>query len=373
MKKVAVIGASGFIGLRTTEVFHLGGLAEIRPIVRSAASLAVLARMRLDWRVCSFLDVRELTAALRGCEVCVHAAIGDAAQIVRMAKATYRACVDAGVRRLIWLSSASVHGQNPEVGTDETTVLRDDQPFTYNNAKVRAEWALQRVARDTCVEAVTLRPGIVLGPRSRWIAGAAEDLIYGRAAWINQGNGICNSVYVDNLVEGIWRALITRAAAGDSFLIGDRETVTWRELFLAIAEHLGYDAGAFTELEASEIPAEVKSQFAAITQTRSYGHMSQLVPARAKRLVKAIARAWPEPPPAPGAWVLRTSPHLSLTSEMASLQQCRWKLPHGKAERFLGYQPCVTFAEGMRRSLAWLDFCGIRGFNGTKSQLTGVH
>jgi len=371
--KIGLIGASGFIGLRTAEIVHLRALAEIRPIVRSAASLAVLSRMSLDWRICPLLDLGKLTAALRGCDVCVHAAIGDAAQIVNMAKVTYRACANSGIRRLVWLSSASVHGQNPASETDEANALRDDQPFTYNNAKVRAEWALQRCADDRSVGVVTLQPSIVFGPRSRWVADTAEDLVAGRAAWINGGRGICNSVYVDNLVEAIWRALITRNVDGNAFLISDAETVTWRDFCLPIAKHLGYDASAFTELQVPKIPFESESRFAAFTQTRSYARVSHFVPDRAKRVVKAIARAWPEPPPAPSVWVLRMSSDLKLTPEMALLQQCQWKLPYAKAERLLGYYPIVTFAEGMRRSLAWLDFCGIKGFNEQNPQMVGSH
>jgi uncharacterized protein YbjT (DUF2867 family) len=118
--RVALIGASGFIGLRVTELLSARTDLTLVPLVRSPASLAVLARQRLDWRITSFLDPVALGAALQDCTTCVHAAIGDAAQIVRMAEVTYRACAAAGVRRLIWLSSASVHGQDCAPGTDES-------------------------------------------------------------------------------------------------------------------------------------------------------------------------------------------------------------------------------------------------------------
>ncbi len=48
----------------------------------------------------------------------------------------------------------------------------------------------------------------------------------------------------------------------------------------------------------------------------------------------------------------------TIDSAPSSIQQCRWKLPHAKAERLLGYRPPVAFADGLRRSLAWLDFIG---------------
>jgi hypothetical protein len=43
---------------------------------------------------------------------------------------------------------------------------------------------------------------------------------------------------------------------------------------------------------------------------------------------------------------------------MTLLQQCQWQLPWSKATAALGYQPVVSSAEGMRRSIAWLGFAG---------------
>jgi nucleoside-diphosphate-sugar epimerase len=174
--KIALIGANGFIGLRTTEILSTRSDLTLIPFVRSPSSLAVLARQPLEWRITSFTDVAPLAAALKGCDVCIHAAIGDASQIVRMAEVTYQACAAAGVRRLVWLSSASVHSQNCAPGTDESSPLHDQHPLSYNNAKVRAEWALAKLARDKRVEVVRLRPGVVFGPRSRWITDPAAEL-----------------------------------------------------------------------------------------------------------------------------------------------------------------------------------------------------
>ncbi len=353
----SLIGASGFVGLRTTEILSADPTFTVRPVVRSASSLAVLARERLDWRIADLLAATPLAEALRGTEICVHAAIGDAHQIVRMARETYRACALAGVRRLVWLSSASVHRQNPESGTTDNTPLRDDQPLVYNNAKVRAEWALEKLARDGRVEVVRLRPSVVFGPRSRWITDAADKIRSGQAGWIDGGHAICNTIYVDNLVSAIRAAaLAPSVAVGQAFLVGDAEPVTWRDFLQAIATHVGADATAFAELPTRAVPREKESRLAPLTLTPVYAALSHKVPDLAKRLAKSITKALRSPTQAPGAWHLRCQPQATLTSEMVLLQQCRWQLSSSKAERLLGYRPHVPFAEGMRRSLAWLDF-----------------
>jgi 2-alkyl-3-oxoalkanoate reductase len=357
LPKIALIGANGFIGLRTTELLTARPDLTLIPLVRSPASLAVLARQPLDWRITSFVDEVALAGALKGCDICVHAAIGDAAQIVRMAEVTYRACAAAGVRRLVWLSSASVHGQNCPPGTDETTPLRDDLPLVYNNAKVRAEWALEKLAADKKVEVVRLRPGVVFGPRSRWITDPAADLRAGRACWIEKGHGVCNSIYVDNLVEAIRLAAITPGIAGEAFLVGDAEAVTWREFLLPIAQHLGFTETAFAALPMPIFQPEKESRVAAFTLTPAYGKVTGLMSDRVKRLAKGIGRAWPEPPPPPSVWRVRPGvPPPALTQELALLQECLWRLPHAKAVERLGYKPPVAFSVGLKRSLAWLDF-----------------
>ena len=356
----AVIGASGFVGLRTVELLAPRGDCTVRPVVRAASSLAVLARQRLNWRIADLLAPAPLAAALRGCAVCIHAAIGDAGQIVRMAAATYAACAAAGVRRLVWLSSASVHGQDCPVGTDESSPLHDHHPLVYNNAKVRAERRLAALARDRRVEVVLLRPGVVFGPRSRWLADFAADLAAGRAAWIDEGRGVCNSIYIDNLVEAIRLAATVPAAAGQTFLVGDAETVSWAEFLLPIAAHLGHDRDAIHAVAPPRIEPERESRLAALTTSPAYARLGTLVPGRAKRLVKALAAAWPATAPRRDSWTLRAPrPAPRLTAELALLQQCRWKLPHAKATRILGYRPPVPFAVGLARSLGWLDFAGV--------------
>lgn len=355
--RVALIGASGFIGLRTTEILGARPDFRVTPVVRSPSSLAVLARQSLDWKICAFTDPVALGTALRGADACVHAAIGDPAQIVRMAAAAYRACAAAGVRRLVWLSSASVHGQNCDWGSDESSPLHDHHPLRYPNAKVRAEWCLQRLARDGRVTVVLLRPGVVFGPRSRWITEAAAGIAAGRAALHYHGRGICNSIYVDNLVEAIRLAATVPGLASGPLLVGDAETVMWRDFLLPIAWHLGRDESVFANLPPRPFAPERERLWARLTFHPAYARLTRLMSGRTKRVVKALVQAW-RPPAAPAdPWSPRPAPAgPQLTPENSLLQQCSWKLPLARAQQELGYAPPVTFAAGLRHSLAWLDF-----------------
>lgn len=355
--KIAIIGANGFIGTRLVELFHLGARHTVVPVVRRASGLALPARFALNWRLGDALDVASLSTALAGCDAVVHAALGDPRQIAAMPAVLCAAAAAAGVPRVIYLSSATVHGQAPAPGTDEGTPLHCRHSLLYNNAKVCAERAFFRGCARHRLAGFALRPGVVFGPRSRWIANAAADLRAGTGAWLNDGRGICNSIYVDNLVEAVHLAALAPGRAGEALLVGDAETVTWRDFLGPIARHLGFDESAFTNLHVPAFPAERESLVASLTLSPLYARLGPRIPDRTKRLVKAVLRAWPSPPPAPDAWTLpHPAPLPCLTHELALLQQCTWKFPHTRAAARLGYRPTVTFSEGLRRSLAWLDF-----------------
>ena len=355
--KVAIVGASGFVGTRLVEHFVLGRFAEVVPVVRSFSSLAVLSRFDLPWKVCDVMNPESLATAFAGCDAVVHAALGDPGQIVKMAGSVYAAAEKAGVERLVALSSAAVHGLNPQPGTDEATPIHDRQSMEYNNAKVRAEQVLRKSREQGRVELVLLRPSIVYGPRSRLFPGVGEKLIAGTAFFINDGKGICNGIYVDNLIEAIRLALVRDGVDGEAFLVGDSETVTWREIYTRLADALGIDVDTVHRVTPPPFSRSFKQRVEGFVATPFAQSLLPAFPGQAKRLTKVVLGAL-KPAPQPNAWTLPAPPVPEIDEEMAALQQCVWKYPSEKAAKMLGFLPPVSFDEGMCRTLAWLKFAG---------------
>jgi 2-alkyl-3-oxoalkanoate reductase len=358
MKKIAIIGASGFVGTRMVERWVLGEKFEVVPVVRSPASLAVLARFELPWQICDIFNPDALAKSLAGCAAVVHSAIGDSRQIPLMAEAIYRGTEKAGIRRLVVLSSASVHGQAPLTGTNEDSPLHEKHAMAYNNAKVRAEKVMNRLRVNGAVEVVQLRPSVVYGPRSRWIADTAKQLLNRTAGLVNDGDAICNGIYVDNLIQAIELALEVPTAAGETFLVGDAETVTWRKFYQRMADGIGVSMDTVRSIAPPGFPRSFKSRVADWVAVPALQKVMPLVPRRAKRLTKLMLTNWHEPASG-NAWQLPGHPPVVMTEEMALLQQCRWTLSSQKAKTLLGYQPEVTFDAAMQRSLAWLRFTGL--------------
>jgi len=356
--KIAIIGASGFVGLRLVERLHLEGKAEIVPIAHAYRSLAVLARFSLPWKVADATDSAALAEALKGCDAVVHAALGDAPQIVAMAEALYSAAERAGIKRIVALSSAAVHSLTPLPGTDENTPILAKQKSAYNAAKARAELTLTRARQKGRVELVQLRPSIIHGPRSRLVADIAAQLLADTASLIGDGSGICNAIAVDNLIDAIWLALNTPAADGHTFLVNDRETITWRDFYAAIAKALSTDLSRVQSIVPPDFKDSASEKLARLAAKKSAMALMPMIPRRVKRLAKAAASAWPEPF-RPDGWCLPPGPRPIVTEEMCLLQSCRWHFPTSKAETILGFVPALSFAEAMQRTGAWLEFTGI--------------
>lgn len=355
--RIAVLGASGFVGSRLVELWHLTGLASVRPVVRNVGSLARLARFDLDWRLADASDQVALTAAFQGCDAVVNLIVGNPDVILANATASYRAAQAAGVKRMVFMSSASVHGQAPAPGTDETSPLHTRHRFAYNNAKVLAERALTELRDSGSVELVILRPGIVYGPRSRWVSDIANQLLADRGYLINGGAGICNAIYVDNLIDAIEQSLTSASADRQVFLVGDPERVTWCDVYATIARALGRDLTGITQIDPPHFPRGLKHTLSSWRGSKPVQALLPLVPATLKQAVKGAIKA-ATAAPNPSRWQLPTANGPVVSEEITQLQLCSVRLPCTKAERILGYQPKVSFAEGMQRSIGWLKFAG---------------
>lgn len=334
---LGVIGASGFIGQRVVEMLAQDPNFTVVAIGRSVPKRVPEGAIA---RIADATKPASLTQALTGCQAAVYCLAGSPSFVRKNAPVVYQAAADAEVKRFIYLSSAVVHGQAPAPGTTEKSPLRDNYPIAYNNAKVRAEWRLQADRAQTKTELVIIRPGIVWGPKSTWIEAFANAVTDGVAYQADYGRGICNSVYVDNLVHGI--ALAAEAAKVDraAFFIGDQEVVTWADLYRPIAAALGQSFDQLPNVEIAAFRPSVKEELKeTLRGMRLVGTLLSGLQAQRKR-----------------ASGQRPRPVLSpLNQELSALYRCQWHLPLTEAETRLGYRAPVSFEEGCRRTIEWLQ------------------
>lgn len=354
---IAVIGANGFVGTRLVESLHLGAHHAVVPVVRRPSALALNARFAPPGRIADALDPAALAAALAGCDAVIHVALGDPRQIAAMPDALCAAASAARVRRVVYLSSAAVHGHSPGDATDESTALSTLRSTDYARAKIRAERAFFRACARHRLDGFALRPGIVLGARSRWIADLAADLRAGRAWLLRDGRAVCNTCQIDNLVAAIAACLSAPAAHAGPYLVGDAEHVTWHGLTHDVARSLGVAPAAIHRVAtAPSFPRPPAEHLARLLSGPVARRALPLFPSSLKQLAKRLASVALARPAAADAWTLPTAAAPRITEELAHLQQNTWQLSSARAARLLGYQPVVDYRTGLARALAWLAF-----------------
>lgn len=349
--RIGVVGASGFVGNRAVEMLHIDG-HEVRPIVRSAASLA-RAQQHLDCRIANAFDRSSLAAAFDGCEVIIHSILGSPGLIRGSITPTYEAAARTGVRRIIYLSSMVVHTSAPAPGTTEATPPITNQPFPTHNAKIDAERKLLQLRQQGEVEVTIFRPGIVFGAGSRWVEDLADRLSQGYPCLLDRGQGICNTVYVDNLIHAMRSALTVAAADGEAFFVGDRQRVTWYDFYQPFAEVFGVDL--------TQLPPATVSQVTQTWQERAIDSVRNselvqktlnLVTDEFKQQLKRSFR--PQPPRSSGESTSVVISPPGVSEMIAILQRSTYQLPITKAQQILGYEPIFSVREGCYRSIEWL-------------------
>ncbi len=146
---------------------------------------------------------------------------------------------DAGVRRFVFVSSATVHG--PTSGGKR---VREDSPFApadpYAESKLEAEAALRRLAGDGSLDLCIVRPPLVYGPHAkgnfrRLLDWAARGRPVPSAARANRRS----VVGLSNLCSFLELAATRPAAAGETFLVSDGVDLATGDLYALACEAFG--------------------------------------------------------------------------------------------------------------------------------------
>lgn len=248
--KVLVTGATGFVGRALLAQLRTQAQFNVRAAVRQPATDRLGGKVTqvlvgdlggdTDWR-----------AALKGIDAVVHLAArvhivhehADdpllAFRQVNVAGSVHLAqmAAQAGVKRLVYMSSVKVHGEATALGQPfvETSPTQPYGP--YGISKLETEQGLQAVAQATGLELTILRPPLVYGPGARAnfaaLAGAVSrslplplGAIYNRRSLVG----------VDNLAHLITTCLVHPAAANQAFMASDGEDMSTTHLVQRMAQ-----------------------------------------------------------------------------------------------------------------------------------------
>jgi nucleoside-diphosphate-sugar epimerase len=147
---------------------------------------------------------------------------------------------EAGVRRLVFISSIGVNGvstdgRGPFSGED---LPKPVEP--YGRSKWEAEQALREVATCTGLDVVIVRPPLVYGPGVQANFRRLISLV--QRGWPLPLGGVRNRrslVALDNLVDMLIRCASDPAAAGETFLVSDDDDLSTPDLLRRLGAAMG--------------------------------------------------------------------------------------------------------------------------------------
>lgn len=320
---VLVTGATGLLGSHVTSLLIARG-ERPRVLVRPSEGLRSLADAPVEVYRGDIGDQEALGAALTGIDQVLHCAArtgpwGPDAEFlrtnVRGLETLVRAAMAAGVRRLVHVSSITVHGNDVRGDADESSPLREE-PNPYSRSKVAGERLLQLMIQDEGAPVTIVRPGWIYGPRdTASFARIAKMIEKRRMIVIGSGENHLPLIYASDAARGVVSAGEADHAEGRSYLLVNDELVTQRDYLNAIAAKLG------APIPTWHVPYQLALTLGAVAE--NFGR---------------LGRSRKAPP------VMRYGIQL-LGGENRFIIS--------RARRELSFSPLVSLADGVRRSVAW--------------------
>ena len=245
---ICVTGAFGQIGSRLIEDIVLDGSLKVRAVRRPNS--------HQDCRLASGLvetdsaDIRDLAALRRvfdGCSSVVHLAAETRNDNADNRSSQYlstnvfgttniaRACVEAGIRRLIIASTAYVYGNNSEEPLTESAELRPESDYAFS--KLAGELSARVVTQGLSCEVLVIRLANVYGPNSKaftLIGGLIQQVARGQDIFIKDPGPVRDFIHVND---------VSSAIIG---LLKSKNLGYWNEF--NISTNIGYSVGDVADL-----------------------------------------------------------------------------------------------------------------------------
>ena len=327
-----VTGASGFIGGRLVERLATEEGVRVRAMVRNTGKAGRLGKLPMEIVQGDLLDPQSLSKAVNGCDLVFHCAAFTSAHTgykkeffqtnVEGTENILKASAEAGVKKFIHFSSIAVYGLNPPDGADEDTAY---QPCgnLYCDTKIAGEKAVWAYHQNKRLPVVVIRPANVYGPHSKpWTLRPIKLINSGQMMLINDGTGLCNYVFIDNLIDATLAATKCDEAIGQAYIISDGIAVPWKEFFGCYAQMAG------------------KPRMRAVPEW-----LGKII-----ALGMEITSKFTAKPP-------------KITRQAVDYLTCKARFNIDKARRELGYQPRFSLKEGMQMTEQWLREEGHLGKN----------
>jgi len=257
MAVVVVTGASGFVGSSLTACLLASGF-RVRAAVRSVAPAELPDCSGMERAIVGDINANtSWSSALADADSVIHCAARahvmrenavralDAYRMVNVdgTRRLAEQAAAAGVRRLVYLSSIKVNGEQTAPWAPFSSSDVPAPEDAYGISKWEAEQALWEISARTGLEVVVVRPPLVYGPGVKGNLARLLRLVHSGAPLpLGSVQNRRSLIGLDNLVDLLVRCVDHPAAAGNTFLASDGEDLSTPDLLRHMAAVMGRSA-----------------------------------------------------------------------------------------------------------------------------------
>jgi len=246
VKRVAVTGATGFLGSHLVDYFLDQG-CQVRALARDAAKAKEMRKRVEAVIVADIADRTALDELVAGCDTVVHT-VSNFRAVSGTPESYYQtnvlgtrhaleAAIAGKVGRFVHCSTIGVHGHVRETpATEESPYHPGD---LYQETKYQAEKLCREQIGTGATEIVIVRPTSQYGPGDMRMLKMFRMLRKRRFVLIGPCRENFHAVYIDDLVRGFWQAMTVPGIGGEVFLLGGPQYVSLADYIKTAAAAVG--------------------------------------------------------------------------------------------------------------------------------------
>lgn len=235
MKRILILGATGFVGRHICTRLSQAGWSAIVPSRSPAAARHLAGLPRVDVVPGDVHDEATLIRLLAGADAVVnlvailHGSEAAFEQVhVELPKKLARACAAAGVRRLVQISALGA---------------ALDGPSMYQRSKARGEAVLHTEAAADFLDLTVLRPSVIFGAQDKFLNVFAQLQRMFPLIPLAGADTRFQPVWVEDVAAAVMRCLQDDATIGQTFEACGPEVFTLRDLVRLAGQYAGVNQG----------------------------------------------------------------------------------------------------------------------------------
>ena len=375
--RILITGATGFVGYRLAEILSSNTNAQISCLVRSYGNATKLARLPVEMIKGNILSSHDVEMAIKNVDYVFHCAYGNSGdettRISTNTIGTELICnfsLKNNIRRLVFLSTISVYKRTSDLWITEKS-RKTISKESYASSKLHAENIINDYINNKGLDAVILQPTAIYGPWApSYVMRIFNKLKKHTVPLVSKGKGICNAVYIDDLIQAMLLSAFTNKAKGNTYIVNGDDYITWKIFYSYFSKIIKIPAYKIVSKKELNRLLKPKSSFLLVSLLKSMKpNISFLkLELKSNQFVKFLYSKVPLKFKISLAEYLKKSSHsdnkiksnklplMNIDKEYIQFHKQRSKASNQKIKKELNFKPMFNFENGFKEINKWYNW-----------------